>query len=46
MDLNTQHKTTTSTEILVSFDNQIIGTVNSLEYSDGEYKCNLKKVVK
>lgn len=44
MDLTTQSRTVTCPEILVSVNNQIVGTVNSLEFSDGDYKYNMKKV--
>jgi len=41
----TQSRTITCPEILVSFNNKIIGTVNELEFSDGDYKFNLKTVI-
>ena len=46
MDMITQSGTITCSEILVSFNNKIIGTVNELEFSDGDCRYNLKKVIK
>lgn len=46
MDLITQSRTITCPEMVVSFNDKIVGTVNELEFDDGKYKYNLKKLFK
>jgi len=44
MDLTTQSRTVTCPEMVVSINNEIVGTVDELEFSHGDCKYNFKEV--
>lgn len=46
MDIKTISKTVIGTEILFSINNDVVGTVNELHFSDDEFKCDIKKEIK